>query len=91
MDILSQEFEELREQFRNKMDEVCETIEEMKQKYNDCENFSNNILKPNQWRIDENLKNEGERLLKEYENSIERWQSADKDFNDFCKKHPGLT
>lgn len=90
MDILSQEFEELREQFHNKMDEVCETIEEMKQKYNDCDVFYNNVLIPNQWRVDEIQKNEEQRLLEEYKNAIEKWQKADKDFNDFCKEHPGL-
>ncbi len=46
MSIFSKDFEQFRKELQNKIDEVYKTFEEMKQKYNECDDFSNNVLKP---------------------------------------------
>lgn len=90
MDILSQDFEDFREQFHKKMEEVRKSFEEMEQKYKECEDFSIKVLKPKQWCIEEKLKNQEQELLGNYRNAIDKWKKAVKDFNVFCKEHLGL-
>lgn len=90
MSISSKDFEQFREELQNKRDEVYKTFEEMKQKYNECDDFSNNVLKTNNWHINNDQKAKEEKLLEEYKGTIEKWQKALDDLTNFYNKHIGI-
>ena len=90
MSIFSKDFEQFRKELQNKIDEVYKTFEEMKQKYNECDDFSNNVLKPKNWHINNNQKAKEEKLLEEYKGTIEKWQKAIDDLTIFYYKHIGI-
>ena len=91
MDITSKEFNELREEFNDKLDKVRDAFEEMRLKYNGCDDYSKNVVIPNNGHLNQSQKDKEDRLLKEYEDAIKKWQKADKDLSDFYKTNHGLS
>lgn len=60
MDIFSQDFDHIRDEYRKAIEDVRNAFEEMVAKYIECDKFSNDVLRKKNWEIDDSQKNRKE-------------------------------
>ena len=91
MDSPSKVFNEYLEQFEEKLNKVNEAFNEIQQKSKDCENFLNNIAKPNNWYLNNDQKDEEKRLFNVLIEAIEQFGKAKNEFDVLNKTHLGIS
>ncbi len=82
------EFEEFQQQVMEKIEMIKNRFSSMKQKFEACEEFHQNIVAPAHGMIDDAQKQTEQNLLNAYKKSMQDFLAANHDLEDLYQQSP---